>query len=181
MVVSLSFQERIDARRNAYKKGVDSDDVRRKREEETVLLRKQKRETQLLKKRCATEEDNSENVPPPSNAFAGPVAMKETGVRALIERLRNEPHESLAIVTELRKRLSQFGNPPIKEAAEAAPLLVSLLKSNDDKLLLQSAWALTNIASGTSEETSTVLAAGAVPFFVQLLESPNTDIRSQVM
>jgi HEAT repeat protein len=182
MVATLSFQERIDARRSAYKKTVDSDDVRRKREEETVALRKQKRETQLMKKRCSIEEENSENVPPPSNALAiVPYAEKPTGVRALIERLKTEPHDSLAIVTELRKRLSQFGSAPIKEASEAAPLLVAMLTSTDTKLLLQCAWALTNIASGTSEDTAAVLAAGAVPYLVQLLESPDTEIRSQVM
>jgi hypothetical protein len=62
----------------------------------------------------------------------------------------------------------------------AVPHLVKLLDRTDEPALqLEAAWALSNIASSVSDHVRWVVEAGAVPIFIRLMSSPNTDVAAQ--
>jgi importin subunit alpha-1 len=92
-----------------------------------------------------------------------------------------------------RKKLSKEKNPPIQEVLQYGvtsrfvELLVgppALPENPDAQKLIESiqfeaAWALTNIASGTPEQTLHVVQLNTVPVFIRHLHHPNYDIRDQ--
>ncbi|KAJ0613301.1 putative armadillo-like helical protein [Helianthus annuus] len=101
----------------------------------------------------------------------------------------------LEATTQFRKLLSIERSPPIQEVIQSGvvPRFVEFLMREDFPQLqwtyltrlivlfnkFEAAWALTNIASGTSEHTKVVIDHGAVPIFVKLLASPSDDVREQ--
>jgi len=169
-------------RQGPRNKTLDKDEARRNREETTISLRKEKRAEQLDKKRnmSGATAVSSHTLP-----NVGSQAWLEANPAQLVEGVNSDdPNHQLPAVTQFRKLLSIERSPPIAEviAAGVVPRFVQFLQCADNPMLqFEAAWALTNIASGTSEHTRMVIANGAVPIFVQLLMSPNDDVREQAV
>lgn len=83
---------------------------------------------------------------------------------------------------QFRKLLSIERNPPIQQviATGVVPMFVQLLHRVHNPILqFEAAWALTNVASGSSDQTRHVIDVGAVPVFIQLLGSSSEEVREQ--
>lgn len=162
---------------NFKNKGKDAEEMRRRRNEMSVELRKNKRDETLLKRR---------NVPIAAETFADTETVTEyNSLQAIVNSAGSDNiEEQLNAVKAARKLLSSDKNPPIDELIRSGilPILVSCLQKHSSAgLQFESAWALTNIASGTSQQTRAVVEAGAVPIFLELLHSPNENVCEQAV
>lgn len=179
------MSERLTEQRRAnYKaKGhFKADEVRRRREDAHVEIRKQKKEESIAKRRNL----RPETVESPSDSeedYTYEILSSNEYPTMVADIHSDDPAKQLDACVKFRKLLSKERNPPIEEVirAGAVPRFVELLKSPDSMIQFEAAWALTNIASGSQDQTRCVIESGAVPVFVQLLSSPVGDVKEQAI
>lgn len=182
--MSATIKERQEARQADFKRGIDGDDARRGRDEGLLSIRKNKREDKLAKRRGPVVAESGPNAVPGA-AAALMTASAPQDMQNWVAKLHGNTYEDVfAATVHFRKILSLEKNPPIQSVIDAniVPQLVKLCTAvQHPKLQYEAAWALTNIASGTSQQTKAVLDAGALPVFSHLLISPDEMVREQAI
>uniref|UniRef100_A0A1I7Y3S0 Importin subunit alpha n=1 Tax=Steinernema glaseri TaxID=37863 RepID=A0A1I7Y3S0_9BILA len=176
--VSVSKDE-ID-RQKMYKNAGKHEDMRRRRTECSVEIRKQKRGDAMMKRRnletdgCETgDESQTEGAEPKVNWSLNQVYKCLTN-NPTLPQLR-DAFESL------RRNLSKDKNPPIDEVIRMnlVEAMVRGLSVEDPKVQFESAWGLTNIVSGTTEQTRHAIEKGCIPPLLQLSISTEYKLAEQ--
>lgn len=92
--------------------------------------------------------------------------------------------ERYEIITRVRKASSIEDGPPLEQIrkSEIIPILMTLHKDKSlpESVIQDILWTLTNVASGSSEDTMYIVKLSGIDYFVEFLGHPSEAIWGQV-
>ncbi|CAF0815379.1 unnamed protein product, partial [Didymodactylos carnosus] len=160
-------------------RGKDADEIRRRRTELNVSLRKNKREEAIKIKRNLVDGNGM------SEESEEDATKRRPNLDEIAEKAKSPDLQvRFEAIRSARKMLSIDRNPPIDDLIrfDLLPNLVDcLLLDTYPDLQFEAAWALTNIASGSSKQTQAVVDANAVPPLLRLLNSKQPNVCEQAV
>lgn len=158
-----------------------------------MAIRKDKREQQIKKKRGVSNdtfmdsegnalsynEQNDDTVTVPN--ARNPSVNDIPNFKSILDSPTASNGEKIEATKGVRRLLSFERNPYAAEIINQGilPILVRNLKSDQNALVFESAWALTNIAS--TDRTKDVIDAQAVPILISLMEHDDSNNREQAI
>lgn len=164
------------------------DNMKQKRREGAVQIRKAQRQEQHLKRRNIVLDDLNTSPLKEINSDAGDYANATSismSFDEIVKGIRDDsnPEKQFLCTQNARKILSRERHPPIGNmiAANIIPKFVTFLMRDNVHLQFEAAWALTNIASGNSEQTSAVVEGGAIPALIKMLQHSALNVVEQAV
>ncbi|KAJ3423868.1 importin alpha [Anaeramoeba flamelloides] len=172
------FEKKLKNRKQKFKQKASPKNSRSRRAEYTIKISKSKRELNLMKRRNITITNNSNNSQ--NEIYIPPLEE----LPKLVNGIKNSKDiDRIEECTQMiRRMLSIEGDPPIDEIikTDVIPYFVEFLKdSNNIFLQFESAWILSNICTGSSEQTTYVVNLDVIPIFLELLDSESLDVIEQ--
>ncbi|XP_031826535.1 karyopherin subunit alpha [Nomia melanderi] len=167
-------------RKSKFKFNNKHEEARRRRNEISVELRKARKDEQLLKRRNLNIGQEPQS--PTGESTLSPVS---TSIDEIVAGMGcSDETIQLQATQACRKMLSREKNPPINNMIQCGivPRCVQFLDCHHNPpLQFEAAWALTNVASGTSDQTHVVVKHGAIPKLVALLKSSSPNVAEQAV
>jgi len=173
-----------------FQAGLKTDELRRHRQDESLQLRRANRENRLQRKRQTLANrardygDNDNDGPQKHQERLKKSQMLQQLPQYVQGCYSDHPATQFECTQRIRKLLSIEREPPISQVISSGVVtrLIQFLHfEHMPRLQFEAAWALTNIASGTAENTAVVIRHGAVPIFVKLLESKSDEVKEQAV
>ncbi|OMJ83499.1 hypothetical protein SteCoe_15530 [Stentor coeruleus] len=171
----------LESRAKSFMQAYDVEDIKRRKEENEVELRKTKR-ADLVTKRRNLEQTEKQWIKV-NEIFKPSYSLSD--LPELLEAMHSPLEEKHLFAAQgFRKILSLEHNPPIQELIDTGilPYLIEWIQKFDyPQLQYESAWTITNIASGTHHHCQVIVEKGCVPLLIQMMNSNNEEVREQAV